>query len=82
MTASLPNVTVVGSVNMDSSYSFQHLPAPGETPRLNARVVGLGGKGTNQAVAAAHAGALAIFSGAVGDDSEGIRLASGCGPRE
>ncbi len=65
-------VIVVGSVNIDLVVSTARLPAPGET------VVGgrfgrhRGGKGANQAVAAARLGARTTFIGAVGDDAFGV----------
>jgi ribokinase len=64
-------VIVVGSVNIDLVATADRLPAPGET------VIGArfgrhhGGKGGNQAVAAARLGAPTAFVGAVGDDSFG-----------
>ena len=64
-------VIVVGSVNVDLVVATDHLPAPGET------VIGghfsrhHGGKGGNQAVAAARLGAPTLFVGAVGEDDLG-----------
>lgn len=64
-------VIVVGSVNVDLVVTTERLPAPGET------VIGghferhPGGKGGNQAVAAARLGARTAFVGAVGDDAFG-----------
>lgn len=67
-------VCVVGSVNLDTVFSVTALPAPGETVLASARSTHCGGKGANQAVAAARAGADVEFIGAVGDDDAGIRL--------
>ncbi|HEY6012963.1 MAG TPA: PfkB family carbohydrate kinase, partial [Candidatus Limnocylindrales bacterium] len=64
-------VIVVSSVNVDLVVAVERLPAPGET------VVGgrferhHGGKGGNQAVAAARLGATTAFVGAIGDDAFG-----------
>jgi ribokinase len=69
-----PRITVVGSVNLDLVARVVHLPRAGET--LTAQELGYipGGKGANQAVAAARLGAQVRFVGAVGDDDFG-RLA-------
>lgn len=67
-------VVVVGSINLDSSFRVDTLPAPGETVITLSGAKGLGGKGANQAVAAARAGAPVSFVGAVGDDEAGRRL--------
>lgn len=63
-------VVVVGSVNVDRTLSCPHLPAPGETVLAEAAVVGFGGKGGNQAVAAARTAPTALVA-AVGDDQAG-----------
>jgi ribokinase len=77
-------VCVVGSVNMDSTFGVRCLPRPGETVLASSLTHAPGGKGANQAVAAARAGARVQFVGAVGDDpaSEQLRAhlrASGVG---
>lgn len=64
-------VIVVGSVNLDLVVSTDHLPAPGETVIGGRFERHHGGKGGNQAVAAARLGASVVFVGAVGDDSFG-----------
>ena len=63
-----PELTVVGSVNLDLVARVERLPRPGETVTDAdfARVPG--GKGANQAVAAARLGAEVSFFGCVGDD--------------
>ncbi|GAB3932628.1 ribokinase [Micromonospora vulcania] len=67
-------VAVVGSSNLDLVVTAPQLPRPGETVLgENFRTVP-GGKGANQAVAAARAGAACDFVGAVGDDEFGTRL--------
>ena len=67
-------VCVVGSVNTDTVFSVAALPAPGETVLAAAPSSHPGGKGANQAIAAARAGARVQFVGAVGDDDAGRRL--------
>lgn len=53
---------------MDHSYRVGHLPRPGETLVAQSYRLGLGGKGANQSVAAARAGAVVRHIGAVGPD--------------
>ena len=65
----MTRVCVVGSVNMDIGFDVDALPHPGETVLATAARSTPGGKGANQAVAAARAGAQVQFVGAVGDDS-------------
>jgi ribokinase len=67
-------VCVVGSVNMDSTFGVESLPRPGETVLASSLTSAPGGKGGNQAVAAARAGARVQFVGAVGDDPAAERL--------
>ncbi len=57
-----------GSINIDHFYRLDHLPAPGETLPATSYEVELGGKGANQSVAAALAGAVVRHIGAVGAD--------------
>jgi ribokinase len=64
-------VIVVGSVNIDLVATIDHLPAPGETVTGGRFAQHHGGKGGNQAVAAARLGALTSFVGAVGADDYG-----------
>lgn len=59
---------VVGSVNADLTVRAPHIPAPGETVLGGDVRVSPGGKGANQAVAAALAGARVALCGAVGAD--------------
>jgi ribokinase len=73
-----PRVTVVGSLNTDISLAVPHLPGPGETVLSAASaVIGGGGKGANQAVAAARLGAAVRMVGCCGDDGFGARLRAG-----
>lgn len=64
-------VTVLGSLNVDSILRFKRFPKPGETLPLTGKSVAGGGKGANQAIAAARAGAQTTFIGKVGQDQEG-----------
>ena len=73
-----PAVTVLGSLNTDISLLVPHLPGPGETVLAAAGATfGAGGKGANQAVAAARLGAAAEMVGCCGDDEFGARLRAG-----
>lgn len=66
---SVGRVIVLGSINLDIQLSVAALPRPGETvPSLAVRR-GLGGKGANQAVAAARAGAQAMLRGMIGGEA-------------
>jgi ribokinase len=70
-----PRVTVLGSLNTDISVPVPHLPGPGETVLAAAAAsIGTGGKGANQAVAAARLGAATRMVGCCGDDEFGGRL--------
>jgi ribokinase len=72
-----PRIAVVGSINADLVVRCARLPRPGET--ISARDVSEvpGGKGANQAVAAARLGAEVAMIGRVGDDAFGQRLING-----
>jgi ribokinase len=67
-------VVVVGSLNMDLVGRAPRIPAPGETVLGDSLQRFHGGKGGNQAVAAARLGAAVRFFGAVGDDESGREL--------
>jgi ribokinase len=67
-------VTVVGSLNMDLVARAPRLPKPGETLSGHAFSQVPGGKGGNQAVAAARLGAQVAMIGCIGDDSNGATL--------
>lgn len=67
-------VCVVGSANLDLVATTDRLPGPGETVMGSDYAEHPGGKGLNQAVGAARAGARTAFVGAVGDDAAGRRL--------
>ena len=62
-------IVVWGSVNADLIFALPRLPAPGETVLGPAARFEPGGKGANQAVAAARDGATVVMAGAVGRDA-------------
>lgn len=62
-------IVVFGSINLDLVFTPAHLPAPGETVLCEGLAAFPGGKGANQAVAAARAGADVRMIGCVGRDS-------------
>jgi ribokinase len=66
-------VLVIGSINVDHVYALHTLPRPGQTLTAANHQTGLGGKGANQAVAAARAGASTAMVGCVGNDAWGLR---------
>jgi ribokinase len=68
------SVLVIGSANMDAVLRVPELPGAGATVLGGDRVMRPGGKGANQAVAAALAGAAVSFVGRVGDDADGAAI--------
>lgn len=66
-----PRVVVIGSTNTDLVVTVPHLPVPGETVLGGDLRQVAGGKGANQAVAAARLGGEVVFIGRVGDDDYG-----------
>ena len=70
----MQNILVVGSINMDMLSSVGHFPAVGETLTCEHFSLDCGGKGANQAVAAARLGANVTLLAAVGDDEFAPRL--------
>lgn len=66
-----PRICVVGSANVDLTFRTPRLPKPGETLAGHAFHLGMGGKGANQAVAAARLGARAALIARVGNDTFG-----------
>jgi ribokinase len=71
MASLTPRVVVVGSLNLDYIASVERLPAPGETVAASGLIRRFGGKGANQAVAAARQGARVSLIGCVGEDDDG-----------
>lgn len=70
----MARVCVVGSLNLDQTFTVDALPRPGQTVLASAVSSAPGGKGANQAVAAARAGASVHLVGALGDDSAAALL--------
>jgi ribokinase len=70
-------IAIVGSINLDVVVEVERHPVPGETVLGGDRLELPGGKGANQAVAAARLGADVVFVGRVGDDDAGRRLRDG-----
>jgi ribokinase len=64
-------IVVIGGFNMDLATYMERLPGPGETVLGERFAMGPGGKGSNQAIAAARLGAQVRFVGRVGRDSFG-----------
>lgn len=64
-------VHVVGNVCIDTTFRFDRLPEAGETRNAASHADGLGGKGANQAVAAARTGAPVTLWAAIGRDAYG-----------
>ncbi|MCL6516265.1 ribokinase [Alicyclobacillus sp.] len=73
----MTKVLVVGSINMDIVNAVKDHPKPGETLHAFGTRYIPGGKGANQAIAAARAGAAVTFVGAVGSDAFGGQLRDG-----
>ena len=76
MSAMPARVCVVGSVNVDHTFTVDALPQPGQTVLASALTSAPGGKGGNQAVAAARAGASVQLVAAVGTDAAADQLRS------
>ena len=74
-----PEVVVVGSANVDLVLPVQRIPRPGETVLAGGMTRGPGGKGANQAVASARAGARTAMVAALGDDDGGALLRDALG---
>ncbi len=67
------SILVIGSSNSDMIAKVQRLPRPGETVMGSEFITAAGGKGANQAVAAARMGADVTFMACVADDSFGLK---------
>lgn len=72
--AAMSEIAVVGSLNLDTTLRVPRLPAPGETILGTGHFTDSGGKGANQAVAAARLGRSVAMVGMVGDDDAGRHL--------
>jgi len=68
-----PRIVVVGSLNVDYTLRVPRIPEPGETLTASLMLTCFGGKGANQAVAAARAGSSVSLIGCVGKDEAGRR---------
>ena len=73
----MSSVIVVGSANVDQVFRVERIPSPGETVLSTGFSTARGGKGQNQAVAAARAGAPTAFIAALGDDAFGSDTRAG-----
>lgn len=73
----MSGIVVVGSANIDQVFRVERIPSPGETVLSQGLNTALGGKGQNQAVAAARAGVATTFIGAVGNDGFGEMVRAG-----
>ena len=73
----MPRVVVLGSINVDLTVALPKLPLPGETVLGADLRKGPGGKGANQAVAAARAGGDVLLLAAVGEDDFGSETLDG-----
>ncbi len=69
-----PSILVVGSINMDLVLKTERMPRPGESFIGQQYHYIPGGKGANQAVAAARLGGQVTLSGRLGFDANGVRL--------
>lgn len=67
----MKQIVVIGSSNVDTTLHVKKFPAPGETINASEVTMAAGGKGANQAVAAAKAGANTKFVSRVGEDGSG-----------
>jgi ribokinase len=67
-------VTVIGSINLDTNLRVERMVKPGETIHAKEHYTAAGGKGANQAVAAARSGCVTSFIGAVGNDAPGSEM--------
>lgn len=60
----------IGSMNLDHVYNVDHIVLPGETQATDGMNIFLGGKGMNQSIALAKAGAEVYHGGLIGDDGQ------------
>jgi ribokinase len=69
-----PRIVSIGGATIDILMQLAELPAAGQCKVAEALYEGVGGKGANQAVAAARLGADAALVAAIGDDERGLRI--------
>jgi len=69
----MPRLLNLGSLNIDHTYQVPHVARPGETLSSTAYARGPGGKGLNQSIAAARAGAAVSHAGRIGEDGLWLR---------
>src|SRR5579863_10239679 len=74
---SKPSIVVIGSSNTDMIIRLAHIPKPGETVLGGRFLTAAGGKGANQAVAAARAGGDVTFVARLGRDMFGEKALAG-----
>jgi ribokinase len=74
---SQPRIVVIGSANTDMVVKTDHIPGPGETVIGGEFIMAAGGKGANQAVAAARLGAQVTFVACLGQDVFGDQAIAG-----
>ena len=67
----MKKIVVIGSSNVDTTLHVKDFPKPGETINATDVTTAGGGKGANQAIAAAKSGAETYFINRVGEDSDG-----------
>ena len=67
-------ITIIGSINLDTTLRVKDMPKPGETIHAIEHFTAGGGKGANQAVAAKRSDANTFFIGAVGNDGAGSMM--------
>jgi len=68
----MPHILSYGSLNLDYVYHVPHFVAPGETLSPTGRDINCGGKGLNQSIAAARAGAQVFHAGKIGADGAAL----------
>ncbi len=69
----MPTVVNLGSLNVDHVYRIDHIVHPGETTTSSALTRGPGGKGFNQSIALARAGARVAHAGCLGQEASWLR---------
>lgn len=69
----MTNVFCLGSLNLDFVYQVASIVSPGETIKSSSLQTHLGGKGGNQSIALARAGAQVCHIGAIGTDGEALQ---------